>query len=366
MAAPNVLHLISSLRVGGAERLLVSTMAAAKEKPEAAFVVVIMNDEIDPGFMAELEATGFPVYRLGRREGHLHPRYLTMILSIIRRHRIDILHTHNEGSRSWGMLARLLMPRLKLVYTVHAEGIGREIRSIKRQAYLRLVDATVAISRFVQAECTDFGARNVVLIENGVDLAAFRAAAHVRETENWPRLINVARFAHIKGQDVLIEALRLCHDRGHPLQLTLAGSKAEPTYFDALVALIGERRLGDHVRLVMDRTDIPVVLQQGDVFVLPSRHEGFGLVLIEAMAAGLPVIAARTGGAAELVRDGVNGLTFEPDNPQDLAAKLLAIASDRPAAVAYVQAGSATAARYDISRTLAEHLALYDRLVSPR
>ena len=365
MTAPHVLHLISSLRVGGAERLLVSTMAAAKGHPAANFVIVIMNDEIDPGFAVELEATGFPVYRLGRREGHLHPRYLMDILSIVRRHRIDIVHTHNDGSRMWGMLARLLMPRLRLVYTVHAEGIGREITGLRRQAYLRLVDGTVAISGFVQNECVAFGARNVVQIDNGVDLAAFRAAPHAGAAESWPRLINVARFAHIKGQDVLIEALRLCHDRGHALQLILAGSKAEPEYFDSLVRLVAERGLGAHVHFVMDRTDIPNVLPLGDVFVLPSRHEGFGLVLIEAMAAGLPVIAARTGGAAELVNDGINGMTFEPENPQDLADRILDMAGNRNAAAAYAQAGSATADRYGISATLDKHLVLYGALLTP-
>ena len=129
--------------------------------------------------------------------------------------------------------------------------------------------------------------------------------------------------------------------------------------------LVAERGLGAHVHFVMDRTDIPNVLPLGDVFVLPSRHEGFGLVLIEAMAAGLPVIAARTGGAAELVNDGINGMTFEPENPQDLADRILDMAGNRNAAAAYAQAGSATADRYGISATLDKHLVLYGALLTP-
>lgn len=361
-APPRVLHLISSLRVGGAERLLVSTLRAAKGDPRADFVVVIMNDEIDPGFMAELEGTGFPVYRLGRREGHLHPRYLAEILSIVRRHRIDIIHTHNDGSRMWGMLARLLRPRLKLVYTVHAEGIGREITGLKRRAYLHLVDATVAISKFVQAECAAFGAKRIRLIENGVDLATFRQAGGRAPWAGLPRLICVARFAPIKGQDILIEALARCHARGVKLHLTLAGAISDAGFYDGLVTQSARLGLTGHIRFEIGRTDIATVLQEADLFVLPSRQEGFGLVLVEALAAGLPVVASRTGGAAELVTDGVNGLTFTPEDADDLAGKLMAMVRAPDAAAAYAKAGSATADRYDIARTLDAHLALYQKI----
>ena len=360
---PSVMHLISSLRVGGAERLLVSMMTAAEADPAARYVVVIMNDEIDPGFLAALEATRFPVYRLHRRQGHLSPRYLRQILAIASRHGVEVIHTHNEGSRTWGMMAKLMRPSLRLVYTVHAEGIERQIGGLRRTAYLRLIDASVAISGFVEKECIAFGARNVHRIENGVDLAAFRAVAPQPARTTALRLITVARFAHIKGQDILIEALALVRDCGLDVHLTLAGTKAEPAFYDAVVTLIAERGLGDLVTITLDRTDIPTLLADADVFVLPSRNEGFGLVLVEAMAAQLPIIAARTGGAAELVRDGVNGRTFEPGNAGDLAETIMLLADDLDAARRMAAAGHATAERYDIGATVAAHADLYRGLV---
>lgn len=363
MAAPRVLHLISSLRVGGAERLLVSTLRAAMGNPDADFTVIIMNDEVDPGLLAELENTGFPVIRLHRREGHLHPKYLRQILAIIDRNKIGLLHTHNEGSRTWGMLAKLLRPSLKLVYTVHAEGVGHSINGLKRAAYLRLTDATVAISRSVEAECRAFGARAVHRIENGVDLAAFRRAARPKHDAPLPRLINVARFQPIKGQDILIAALAICHARGVPLPLTLVGAGGNSPFFEQIARQVADAGLSSHVTFAIDRTDIPDLLAQGDIFVLPSRQEGFGLALIEAMAAGLPVIASRTGGPADLIVEDRNGLMFEPGNADDLAEKILLLAKDSARQTGFVAEGQSTADRYDINATLAAHLALYRQMV---
>lgn len=366
MTAPSVLHLISSLNVGGAERLLVSTMQAAARAGGQRFVICIMNRGVDAGLMAELSATGFPVVHLNRPEGHLSPRYVRAILKLVDTYAIDVIHTHNRGSRSWGMLAKMLRPRLRLVYTVHAEGIDREITGMSRWAYHRWVDSSVAISRHVAGECAVFGARDITVIENGVPLASFRRPTRRLAWSQPLRLINVARFAPIKGQDILIDALARCHARGLEAHLTLVGIRADLDFYEGLRRQVERLGLGDHVHFVLDRTDFVPFLHEADLFVLPSRAEGFGLVLIEAMAAGLPVIAAHTGGAAELVESGRNGLTFEKENPAALAEAILALAGDRLTADRFVAAATATAARYDISETLARHLALYARLAKGR
>lgn len=357
--SPVVMHLISSLRVGGAERLMVTMMQAADVNPAARFVVVVMNDEIDEALWAALAATRFPLYRLGRRQGHLSPRYLREVLSIARRHGVEVIHTHNEGSRTWGMIARMLRPSLRLVYTVHAEGIGREITGLRRAAYLRLVDTTVAISRAVETECRAFGSRTVVLAENGIDLDAFRAARSDRTGGGPLRVVSVGRFAPVKGQDILIEAVDIARRRGVGVTLTLAGTRADPAFHDRLMAMVAERGLDSSVYFVLDRTDIPVVLTDGDAFVLPSREEGFGLALVEAMAAGLPVIASRTGGAAELVSDGINGFSFTPGDAAQLADRLALLAADPALRARLASAGAETAARYDIRTTLARHMDAY-------
>ncbi|MCA0425310.1 MAG: glycosyltransferase family 4 protein [Proteobacteria bacterium] len=140
------------------------------------------------------------------------------------------------------------------------------------------------------------------------------------------------------------------------------GAGAAGPFFEKLVSMIAERGMTPDVTFAIDRTDIPDLLRTGDIFVLPSRQEGFGLALIEAMAAGLPVIASRTGGPATLVADRVNGLTFTPEEPEDLAEKIITLATDADLCATLVKAGYDTAARFSIAATLAAHRDLYCRL----
>ena len=359
---PVVMHLISSLGIGGAERLLIDTFKATAGDAGIAYVAVIMNEAVDAGFLAELEETGRPVYRLGRREGHLHPRYLARLLRIVDRHGVDVIHTHNEGSRAWGMAVRLLRRRVKLVYTVHSHDNAESIRGIRRRAYTQLVDATVAISAFVAETAKALRPRNLTLVPNGVALDRFRHLAPAAPGAVF-RIVNVARFIPFKGQDVLIDALRICRDRGLRLRCTFVGTIAEQPFYDRLQAMVAERGLVDNVVFAHDRSDIETFFADADAFVLSSRDEGFGIALVEAMAAGLPAIAPRVGGAAEIVTDDVSGLHFVAGDPVDLAEKIMRLAGDRALRKSLSTQGRARAAVYDI-RTMAGALRqLYLRLI---
>lgn len=361
---PGVIHLISSLRIGGAERLLVSTMTAAADSAAIRPVVIVMNEAIDPGLMAELRGSGVPVYHLARREGHLHPRYLAAILRVIRTHDIEAIHAHNDGSLFWGMLAKLARPRLKLVYTQHEQGGALRIRGLSRLAYRAMVDMTVAISPFIVEETRAITGDRVTLIENGIDLRKFiRSPAY--QTPGQPvHLVQVGRFAPVKGQDVLLRAVRLCLDRGLNIDCTLAGSVTDPAYYELVTSLIKELDLENHVRIQLDRTDVENLLSDMDIFVLSSRQEGFGIAIIEAMAANLPVVVPSVGGARDIVRHGDNGLLFEVGNPRDLADKLQHLIATPDLGAKFAAAGARTAARYDIRKTLEAKVALYRKLLS--
>lgn len=95
----------------------------------------------------------------------------------------------------------------------------------------------------------------------------------------------------------------------------------------SLKALAIAEGVADRIRFVFGRTDVREPLGEADIFVLPSRFEGFGLVLLEAMAAGLPVIASDVDGPAELLVDGSNGIKFAVGSERDLARKIMALAA---------------------------------------
>ncbi len=167
---------------------------------------------------------------------------------------------------------------------------------------------------------------NITLVPNGVDLAAFSPAPI---DDGGPlRVICVARLIERKGQHHLIEAVKRLSDAGLDVTLDLIGTG------DALEANRQQaERLGvaDRVRFVgyVPREDIAAHYAAAHVFVLPSYNEGMSVATLEAMAAGLPVIITRTGGTAELVEEGVNGLTFDWAEVDTLVTHLKRFAHDR-------------------------------------
>ena len=167
---------------------------------------------------------------------------------------------------------------------------------------------------------------NITLVPNGVDLAAFSPAPM---GDGGPlRVICVARLIERKGQHQLIEAVKRLVDDGLDVTLDLIGTG------DALeVNRQQAERLGvaERVRFAgyVPREDIAAHYAAAHVFVLPSYNEGMSVATLEAMAAGLPVIITRTGGTAELVEEGVNGLTFDWADVDRLVAHLKRLAHDR-------------------------------------
>ena len=364
-AAPiTVMQLISSFEIGGSERLLVGLLDSARADPGIRHVAVVMNDEIDPRQWEALLATGVPAVQLGRRRGHRHPRYLLRLLALLRQHRPAIVHTHNEGSRSWGMLLKLLNPRLRLVHAVHAHGTLGHFGPLSRTIIDRLVDRHVAVAPAIADELATAGLTRLTTITNGIDLARFDRCRPATTADGPRSVVCVGRFdPDVKGQDILIEAVAICRRQGLPLTLTLAGPSGGPGHA-RLAALAQDAGLGDAIRFELDRLDVEAVLAEHDVFALASRSEGFGLALVEAMAAGLPVVSTRTGGPALLVRDGENGLLVPPGDAAALAAALGRLAADPALAGMLAQAGRRTASGYGIATMRTRYHDLYRQLVA--
>lgn len=114
----------------------------------------------------------------------------------------------------------------------------------------------------------------------------------------------------------------------------------------------------DRIRFLCDRTDIPALLGNADIFVLPSRYEGFGLVLLEAMAAGVPVVAADVDGPAELLVDGSNGIKFKACSAEDLADKIAALAANPEVAARIATTAQHFVTEFDIANMREQYFAI--------
>ncbi|WP_219834873.1 glycosyltransferase [Paenibacillus sp. R14(2021)] len=366
---PNVrvLHLISSFQMGGAEKLLLELISENKSQLKVNFVVVIMNDLINDALLDELQAEGVTVHLLKRPPSHRHPKYLFKLLSIIRRDRIQIIHTHDFGSKLWAVLCKLAVPRLKLVFTIHTTNIISKLNALQFFIHLKVFSANIAISNTVEQECIVRGLNNAVKIYNGIRIDKFKSASKSNSSFGEPiRLVNVARLTHkTKGQDILIRAVKLCRDRGLDVSCTLIGGTYayDTESMPFLKALTAELGISEHIHFAGNLLDVHLHLANYDIFILPSRYEGLGLVVLEAMAAGLPVIAANIDGPAELIEHGVNGLLFQNEQPEDLAEQIVRLSLHSEERLLLTEEAARRVSDYDMSVMLGHYTHLYSSLV---
>ena len=176
--------------------------------------------------------------------------------------------------------------------------------------------------------------RDVARIEavpNPVDTDRFSPAAdkeaakrHVGAPAGVPLIVMFANLAAHKGQETTIRAVAELHQRGVPAACWLAGVErgGEGVYTARLRSLVESLGLREHVRLLGHRTDAPDLLRAADAFLLPSTHEGLPLSVLEAQAAGVPVLAAPTAGIPEVVQDGQTGFLVAAGDAVSYADRL--------------------------------------------
>lgn len=177
------------------------------------------------------------------------------------------------------------------------------------------------------------------VIANGVDCDRYSAAPRKRPIR---RIVTVANLREEKGHDTLIVAASLVAERHPDIEIALVG---DGPLRASLVRQVNLRGLRGRVRFLGERNDIPAQLAAADLFVLPSRTEASPNALIEAMAAGLPVVASRVGGIPELIESGANGVLVTPDDPPALAAAIGNVIDHPSFAAALGRAARVTAER---------------------
>lgn len=259
----------------------------------------------------------------------------------LRHGKLDVIHTHNGVTTFWAAVAIGCAGRGKLVSTQHFITPARESRrglvrllSDWMHCWLRAqLSCCVAISKAVALEMSRReagGLGDVAVVWNGV--AGPGEDEPTREVaRRWignesvvPLILCPARLEPEKGHAVLLEALRLMRLRGNVFEAVFVGGGSLE---DALRAKIARFGLGDCVRLVGHQERPEVWMRASDIVVLPSPAEPFGLVLVEAMSRGVPVVAAAAGGPLEIV-DQESGMLFSPGNSEELASMLGKLLAD--------------------------------------
>ncbi|MGE3272011.1 MAG: glycosyltransferase family 4 protein [Chloroflexota bacterium] len=370
-----VLHILSGGTIGGCEQHVLALLthldrtrfepwlACFEAEPDAATPMLPMFRAAGVRTI-DLKATRrtdpAAVWRLGR---------------LMRQVPFDIVHAHSFRTELaavlWGRLARSAP---KLVRTVH--NIDEFYVSPRYAALARLssrgLDRIVAISDAVAAylrEDAGLPPDKIERIYYGIDPSPYcpdalpPARRPTGDLLRRPTVGVVARLAPQKGHRVLFEALPAIHAAVPDVHVRLVGHEELSTVAE-LRAVAADLGVANLVTFEGFRADVPQVMADLDVFVLPSLWEGFGLVLVEAMAAGRPVVASAVGPIPEIVVDGVTGLLVPPGNPAALAEAVTRLLLDPELAAAFGQAGRARVERELRLGTMIERTeALYDELL---
>jgi glycosyltransferase involved in cell wall biosynthesis len=361
-----VATVIDSLGLGGAERLLV-TLARTAPQVDLDVTVMTLRDTHSTVVEDGIAAAGAGVIHVATTWRHqlVDPRRLLRLAGELRRANVDVVHTHLGTANVLGVVAarRLSLP---VVGTLHNVRLGeRGLRVRAQDVALRHADAIVAVGHEVaRTHATALAPRPITVVPNPVDpqlLAPTRAAAvrgELARGRAGPILLDIARLEPQKGHVVLLEALRSVVDHWPDVVLALAG---EGSLEGALAARVAELGLDENVRLLGPRRDVPDLLAAADLFVSASHYEGMPLSILEAMAAGLPVVATAVGDVPTLV-DGA-GVLVPPNEPASLAAAIDAIVGDPARRRALGASGAQLVShRYDALRWAEQLRAVYERV----
>ncbi|MEY4100617.1 MAG: hypothetical protein RL300_1788 [Pseudomonadota bacterium] len=327
-----VLLLITKGETGGAQTHVLELSRALAGQVQ--YQIAIGGNEDGSALKTCMTALGVPIHQLPQLGNSLSPLRLWVavyaLLRLLRQVRPDVIHAHSAVA---GVVARIAgrMAGVPVVYTVHGFGFKPEVPRLQRQAAWL---AEYALARFTShmicvSEHESRLARQLPLpherlsvIPNAVPDTPERAQPALEP----PRIVMVARLASPKRPDLLLRALSGLRDRlGYELQATLIGSGPDLAKHRALA---GQLNLGA-VDFTGDVTDVPRRLAQHEIFVLISDHEGLPISIIEAMRAGLAIVASDLPGIRELIGHDQTGLLV-PNQVNALVDALAGMVSSAP------------------------------------
>ena len=357
-----ILHVNFSFTLGGLEVLM---LALAERMMNNGFPseILIINEFYDKDMMLKLEQANIPCHTLNRPVGNSFFRnwqYLRSTVNILRFSNYDIIHCHNVAAVVWIFLAKIIsLKKCRLVLTLHNTNFLR--RTPSHFLISHMVKKIVAISRSVLMEIDNVNSKKGVLIYNGVALDKFTQKPRPEVFGDPIVLGNVARLKiDQKGQDILVRAVAKLIQEGINVECWLIGEDLrEGTQKKYLEELAASMNVASAIKFKGKQMDIDSMLNCVDIFILPSRWEGFGLVLIEAMAKGIPVIASDLDGPREIVTSGENGYLFPAGDVESLSNRIKEIINDRGARKRISRAAMERAAFFSMTNMVDRYRELY-------
>jgi L-malate glycosyltransferase len=341
-----ICHLLHGLRVGGAE-VLAAALARRLQDQQLRFVFICL-DEL--GTLGEqLQVEGFPVHVLARRPG-VDWRCMASLGALLRRERVNLVHAHQYTPFFYSLAARLFVRRLGIIFTEHGRhypDYPRKKRIWINRMLLKRRDRVVGVGQSVRTALINnegIPGERIAVIYNGINIRSFQSRADERQSlrrelgfsDQDFLILQVARLDYLKDHATAIRTMTRVVHNCPTARLLLVGEGPELSKIQQQVREVG---LEKHVLLLGLRTDIARLLAAADMFLLTSISEGIPVTLLEAMAAGLPLVSTRVGGVPEVITDGETGLLAAAGDDAKLAEHVLRLASQNETRLRFGKAG---------------------------
>jgi glycosyltransferase involved in cell wall biosynthesis len=382
-AMPLAVHVVVSLSVGGVQTHLLQLLPAMREFGWRAEVVAISREG---ALAAEFRAAGVPVTRVPITGDRLklmprnNPLGLRRIARFLRRRGATVMQSHTYRANIPGALAAAKARTPVIVGTNHNVGLyaGRPDRARRAARVHRRRHACICVSRAVRDyTAAEFGSPDrLTVLPNGIAVPPDRPVADPDE-----RATLAQEFGFPADARLILHVSRLAPQKNHPAFLRDAAPlvvASEPRArllivgdgdgdeLDRLRALVAaDARLTGRVILAGARRDIDRLMRHADAVILPSRREGMPITVLEAMAAGRPIVATDAGGTPELIRNGVDGIIVPAADMPGFGAQLSRLLTADPALADRLGASAHARAlsEFSIRRTAQRHVELYERLL---
>jgi L-malate glycosyltransferase len=322
-------------------------------------------------FYHEVEVPNYPLFE--------HPPYnlalSVAIQNVVENHDLDLVHAHYavpHATSAWIAREMLARDRFRIVTTLHGTDItlvGQDpsFRSLT-QFSIRKSDGLTAVSEFLRQETHhhfDIPLEDIRVIPNFVNLDRYSRDAYPCHRSKLARpgeniITHISNFRAVKRVDDVVRVFARIA-RAVPARLLLVGDGPERVRAQELAEAEG---VADSVLFLGKQNSVAELLACSDLFLLPSENEAFGLVALEAMSCGVPVIATNTGGIPEVVDDGVSGYLAAIGDVDAMADAALRLLTDRDAWQTFSAAARLGAERYSAEHVVSQYEAYYAEVLS--
>lgn len=335
-----VLQIIETGGPGGAETVFAQLASGLREAGHHVYCLVGHGSWLP----AELQRRGFSPELIPRERGSA-ATFVSRVVAMVRRERIDVIHAHLFDGAMYAAIAGKLSG-VPVVATLHGQvdlRHGGAKQWAKHFIFRSLVTRAVAVSHALQRDLQPalrLGQDRFSVVHNGIERRPLATGAAATEAENTTgraagtassyRLVALGNIRTAKDYPSLLRAVRILRDRGFDVVLDIAGQPDTAGLYDQLLMLREELQLEDRVVFHGFVADPSALLRKAHLFVLASSQEGFSLATIEAMLAGVPVVATRSGGPEEIITDQQTGMLIPPQSPDSLATAVAELLQDEP------------------------------------